>query len=250
MKFSRQTGASLIEAIVAISILLSSLTYAVVSIVQMIKFSASRASFGLMFESDQVMRYEIKNILSRLQRRILEFPTASQCLLADTRSIFDMLAKDQELAEISAFGNYGRISASTSNFHKRIVNSFSQLDKALKAPGVIDRNPNAMSIGQAIRRCGAEQTLTMASTNLQERHSFYVCAYGENFILETKVIFFDFNTAEVLKCRQMNERPGRGFKVFYQIHNFTKASTEDTSFLYSVRRSDGLLDVTKNVNAL
>lgn len=250
MKFSKQTGATLIETTIAIAILLSAVSYAVISIVQMIKFSASRASYDLMFESDQVTRFEIRNILSRLQRRILEFPVSSQCDRSTMKSMFDSLAKEQEAAQTTAFGDYPRIFASTSLFHKQIVSSFSKLRSALANPAVLSRNPSAKSIDQSIKRCGSEQTLAVSTVDMRNRYSFYVCGYGVNYLIETKVMFFDFNTSEVLRCNQMNERPGRGFKVFYQIFNFMKASTDDPAFLYSIRRSDGLLDVTKNVNAL
>jgi len=251
LKLSSQSGASLIETLIAIAILFASVTYATISIVQMMKFSSSRSAVQMIFESDQVLRYEIRLLLSRFQKRILEYPPASQCGGTDLKNTMDHLAQHQDsfLDGLTAFGSYSRILGSKYSLHKKIVQSHAELQNSLGKAGVQDRNPMAKSLAQAINRCQSQQTFSSV-TPMGGRRSFYLCGYGENFVLETKAIFFDFNTSEALRCNQMNERPGRGFKVYYQIHNFTKAATEDLEFSYSIRRTDGLLDVTKNVNAI
>lgn len=247
LNLKSERGASIVETLIAMAIFLSSVSYAVLSISQMIKFSSARAAIGLMFESDQVIRYELRSIMTRVQRRITEMPPASQCYGQTVKWFFEQVAKEQDLAEIAAFGEFSRIASKKTAFHTRIANSFNQVKQ--KIDKISPSNLSAQSLRDAIRKCESQQTLSVTPW-VKDRRSLYMCGYGENFIIEAKVVFFDFNTTQVLTCNMMNERPGRGFKVFYQIHNFIKASSDDPEFQYAIRKNGGIVEITKDVDAI
>ncbi|MBF0443319.1 MAG: hypothetical protein HQK54_15535 [Oligoflexales bacterium] len=242
--FSQESGIALLEQIISMTILIITVTIAFRSVSDVIQMQGKQKAGDVLFENDDLIRYEITKMLRSIQRRTTEINVNQQCTQPGFSNLYHQIAAERKVTQTIFFGVPSEMRYSSDPFIQRIYKDVSNL--ASKAEKVYGQNPNAKLVFDAYHRCDSMQSFKV-NYSLMNSNSLYMCAFGENVLVEIKSTFWDFNKNTVLTCSGMNELPGRGFQVVFRAFNFVQSSSPRDSLPYSIKMNDGRLYVTKEV---
>lgn len=268
--FQLQKGASLLEVMVGIGVLgifVSAMMSTMDNISKETKIVTQSATI---FESDQMVRYELSNVFDQFQRLLIQTKTTSICkeyqlvdengkplLNASGKTVsitpWNSFKKSQSNFLYSReiyFGHFSDLKAENiPTFQNEVVPVFDDLitygADSLKAKKIID----------AYKRCES-QTVRSNTTSMANRTSFYVCGFGPGVLVEAKIAFWDFFMGNELLCEAMNGNAGRGLQVIYTAYSFrqfrdnikSSSSVNKKKISYQVKSYDSRIFLPKRID--
>ncbi|MFK7873638.1 MAG: type II secretion system protein [Oligoflexales bacterium] len=255
-KKSSQAGYTLIEILIAISILGITLAGMVSGVTKLIEQSYNRIDTSMVFEDDLIVRYELTRALQIFQREVVKrLPSGSrteanvknfQCsdpwdlmksiqtgtfldLPVGSRRIYfgewqDLLSIIPQSTQIMASQN--RLFQAEGRFDQVLGSSPTQLFAQPKYP-------ESRKTLEAYKRC-TKQSINASTNNIQSKDTIYMCGFGVGFIVEIQATFWDANNKSALRCDSMNGVSGRGIQAIYKVYAFSrslhrKATNPDSS---------------------
>ncbi|SMF22559.1 hypothetical protein [Pseudobacteriovorax antillogorgiicola] len=247
-------GATLIETMLSVVLLIASFYWGSQSIVNNMKARRVAQAADLVYESDQMIRYEAELFWENLQRRITEFPTSEQCKGNNLFEIVREIRKARSHAQSYMYlGNYIDLESEYNEPDKvdtiqatKVFESHESFWAEVQAKQG-SSNP-AKKILQVFERC--KYPSIVQNVDRSTRNSLYQCALLENAIVEMKGTFWDFNRGIPIECNKQNEFSGRGLQVVYAVHRFSEAASTENNLGYSLSKSDGRLYISKAVKGL
>jgi len=202
-----------------------------------------------LFDKDQLVRHEISKVLQVFQKRITELDVSVQCTPATTYPNFINVVQARfGLNNLVFFGRLQDI-RTEANFPAAVGTAIDTLKSASQTSVASGKaNAFATNVLNGLNRCDTRQSiLKTGMATLAGRNSFYLCGYAQDFFVEVKATFWDFNVDQPMACNAMNERTGRGLQAVYNAYYFRRIPQGANKFPYSVRTHKGKLYVAKNV---
>lgn len=243
-----EQGSALVEQLIAVAILIMAFSFAIQGIVDISRVQARQKAGGLLFENDQLIRYEISVLLRILQGRIIEQPTLQQCRPPLITNTYQHIAGERSVTQTLVFDIPSRMAAAPAgSFPKKVSDALAHLQKETRKDGVLRNSANAKLIDAAYTRCNSNQSIR-AGRNLRNTSSLYLCAFGENSMIEIKATFWDFNRSVPMLCQQMNGFPGRGAQVVFRAYHFAPGNNGVDDFPYVIKTSEGRIYIPKTVD--
>ena len=136
-----ERGSALVEQIIALTILISSFSFAIRAIIDISRVQARQRVGGLLFENDQLIRYEITGLLRTLQRRITEQSTAVQCVAPGIGNMYRQIAFERCVTQTLVFGVPSEMAnLPTGSFAKTVFNSIYKLRMAAANKDVLSQS--------------------------------------------------------------------------------------------------------------
>jgi hypothetical protein len=243
-----ERGAALVEQLIAVAILITAFSFAIQAIVDISKLQARHKAGALLFENDQLIRYEISGLLRTFQRAITEQNTFQQCRSPLITNTYKKIAKAGHATQTLVFGIPSAMATEpASTFPRTVSDAIAKLKEETRINGTLRDSANAKMIDEAYRRCNTNQSIR-PGRNLQNVSSLYLCAFGENSMIEIKATFWDFNRSIPLLCQAMNSFPGRGSQVVFRAYHFAPGNNGFDDFPYVIKTSEGRIYIPKNID--
>ena len=235
-------GATIIEFLIALSILSVTTFYVSDAISRFDEVRMTSKASSLIYSKDQLVRFETVKILQKFQKRLTELLPAKQC--KDPYADFVGIAQ-------ASFANIQPIYFGQPNDLVSEPNFPPTLTTELDIVRNVTKNSKFyLSIGltEAIDRCAKNQSITTGKKDITSKTSLFTCGYAKNMLVEMKFAFWDYNLGQALTCENMNERPGRGIQALYTIYHYVKLKKKTAGRNYSISKYNGRLYVSKNIH--
>ncbi len=243
---SANAGSTIIEALIALMMLVAASYYALTGVGQQMKAMTSASGASVHAEWDQVVHYELGRILQRLQMRLADATHPDLGLNPCTtgpvyfKEVADLSRESPNLY----FGTWASAIATFPSYEAR----YAKVESDLQG----NSSPEATRLKQAINRCQLATTAgqTLHTPNWTGYSSFYICGFGNDALVEVKFSFWDFTASAPLNCQSMNANIGRGVQAMYRVQAFHKDGTPDVFApkpKYTLKQTTGRLYVPKNL---
>lgn len=199
----------------------------------------------VIFERDQMVKFEIATTLDMLQHTFLAHQNMAQfdenqnpnqgsslCKSYTSRSgvwrIWDYLKFSQQnfapLRPRNLYFGSAKDLISEDSIDRGIFSNLNALIKTISKEGDVSNGKlesrpsmhhSVDPFLKAITRCRV-QSIGKETSDLSAKKSLYLCGYGHKLLVELKAVFWDDLESKSISCSQMPGRPGRSFQVSYQ----------------------------------
>lgn len=243
-----EQGSTLVTYLIAFGILMTATVETTRAFFQMKEAQLLAEGSTPLFAKDQMVRHEVGKVLQVLQKRITELDPTTQCKPQTYNELITTVQNRFVMNQGVFFGRFADISTEP-NFPGILKTTFADLTAESQAQvGSGQPIDGATTVLNAINRCNSRQTIIKSGmADISNRNSIYICGYAQDFFVEVKGTFWNFNIDRPMNCNAMNEQTGRGIQAVYNAYYFEKVAPRKGKFPYSVRSHKGKLYVAKNV---